>query len=62
VQPSTAPSASPKPSTTTTATATSTPKTGDDTNNLPWIAVICVVAFGVAGCVLYLNSGKRRNP
>jgi pilin isopeptide linkage protein len=59
VQPSTAPSASPKPSAATTAT--STPKTGDDTNNIPWVAVLCVVAMGVTGCVLYLNSGKRRN-
>jgi pilin isopeptide linkage protein len=60
------PAENPKTSTAPTSTgrtsSTGTPKTGDETNNLPWIVLLCAVVVGIVGCVCYLNIGKRRNP
>jgi hypothetical protein len=52
---------SPRPSTTTTGTTTtSSPKTGDDTNNIPWVVLLSVTVIGLAACVSYLISVKKR--
>jgi pilin isopeptide linkage protein len=60
------PAENPKTSTAPTSTgrtsSAGTPKTGDETNNLPWIVLLCAVVAGIVGCVCYLNIGKRRNP
>jgi pilin isopeptide linkage protein len=46
---------------TSTSGSTSTPKTGDDTNTLPWIVLLCAVVIGILDCLRYLISTVKRN-
>jgi pilin isopeptide linkage protein len=41
-------------------TPSGSPKTGDDTNDLPWIVLLCAVAAGLVWCAYYLLSPKNR--
>jgi hypothetical protein len=36
------------------------PKTGDETNNTPWIVLVCAAAAGLIGCALYLAVPRKR--
>jgi hypothetical protein len=36
------------------------PKTGDETNNTPWIVLVCAAAAGLIGCTVYLAVPKKR--
>jgi pilin isopeptide linkage protein len=40
--------------------STEAPKTGDDTNNLPWIVLMFAAVIGIIGCMWYLKATKNR--
>jgi pilin isopeptide linkage protein len=44
----------------TNTISTEAPKTGDDTNNLPWIVLMFAAAIGIIGCIWYLKATKNR--
>jgi pilin isopeptide linkage protein len=44
-----------------TSNITSTPKTGDNTNIILWIVLLCVAAIGMIGCMRYLSVSKKRD-
>jgi hypothetical protein len=48
------------PDGTGTNTNGTSPKTGDDTDNIPWIILLCAVIVGMICCVRYIRAGKSR--
>jgi pilin isopeptide linkage protein len=44
-----------------TSTTTDSPKTGDTTNDLPWVVVLCVVIVGMFICLRYLDVLRKRD-
>jgi pilin isopeptide linkage protein len=48
-------------SNTVTTANKSSPRTGDETNNIPWIVLLCVVLIGMIGCFVYLKFAKNHN-
>jgi pilin isopeptide linkage protein len=51
---------SPVPTSNKSSTIT-TPKTGDDTNNIPWVVLLLVGFTGAGACLWYLNIKNKRN-
>jgi pilin isopeptide linkage protein len=51
---------SPVPTSNKSSTITS-PKTGDDTNNIPWVVLLLVGFTGAGACLWYLNIKNKRN-
>jgi pilin isopeptide linkage protein len=54
------PSNNPTTPTSGTSNSSSTPKTGDYTNNILWMSLLCLAIIGMIGCLVYIKFAKKR--
>jgi pilin isopeptide linkage protein len=54
------PSNNPTTPTSGSSNSSSTPKTGDYTNNILWMSLLCVAIIGMIGCLVYIKVAKKR--
>jgi pilin isopeptide linkage protein len=60
IEPTPTPEPEPTPTPEVTPAPTDTPKTGDSTNVIPWVMLLCAVVIGIFCCVRYLASLTKR--